>query len=310
MSQSQEPIDLYYWPTPNGWKISIMLEECGLPYASRRSTSARASSSSRTSSRSRRTTACPRSSIPTGRTARRSRCSSRARSCNISRDKTGRFGGETAREQVAVGEWLFWQMGGLGPMCGQANHFRNLRAGEGPLCDRPLHQRGQPAVRRDEQAARRPRISRRPLFDRRHRLRRLDEGLEALRPGHRRLPASAALARRGAGAPRGAARHRARRPRRASRTTSPRTRRRARSCSASARAEASSERSQSIAAVIAAERPPASRSAGRRPGDPGARRAPGLVEPQLICARLACKRRTVGHMSGRFRDRAEMWPRG
>jgi GST-like protein len=25
-------IDLYYWPTPNGWKITIMLEECGLPY--------------------------------------------------------------------------------------------------------------------------------------------------------------------------------------------------------------------------------------------------------------------------------------
>ena len=28
----QRPIELYYWPTPNGWKISIMLEECGLPY--------------------------------------------------------------------------------------------------------------------------------------------------------------------------------------------------------------------------------------------------------------------------------------
>ncbi|HEX3709201.1 MAG TPA: glutathione S-transferase N-terminal domain-containing protein, partial [Pseudolabrys sp.] len=27
-----KPIDLYYWPTPNGFKISIMLEECGLPY--------------------------------------------------------------------------------------------------------------------------------------------------------------------------------------------------------------------------------------------------------------------------------------
>ena len=31
----QDPIDLFYWPTPNGWKISIMLEECGLPIGAR-----------------------------------------------------------------------------------------------------------------------------------------------------------------------------------------------------------------------------------------------------------------------------------
>ena len=31
MAQTK-PIELYYWPTPNGWKITIMLEECGLPY--------------------------------------------------------------------------------------------------------------------------------------------------------------------------------------------------------------------------------------------------------------------------------------
>ena len=30
-NKKQKPIELYYWPTPNGWKVSIMLEECGLP---------------------------------------------------------------------------------------------------------------------------------------------------------------------------------------------------------------------------------------------------------------------------------------
>src|SRR3974377_584175 len=32
-ARGKRPIDLYYWPTPNGWKITIMLEECRLPYA-------------------------------------------------------------------------------------------------------------------------------------------------------------------------------------------------------------------------------------------------------------------------------------
>ena len=37
--------------------------------------------------------------------------------------KTGKFYGKTERERVLVDEWLFWQIGGLGPMGGQANHF-------------------------------------------------------------------------------------------------------------------------------------------------------------------------------------------
>jgi GST-like protein len=38
-------------------------------------------------------------------------------------DKTGRFGGSTVRSRVVIDEWLSWQIGGLGPMLGQANHF-------------------------------------------------------------------------------------------------------------------------------------------------------------------------------------------
>jgi glutathione S-transferase len=39
--------------------------------------------------------------------------------------KSGKFCGQDERSRVAVEEWLFWQMAGLGPMSGQANHFRN-----------------------------------------------------------------------------------------------------------------------------------------------------------------------------------------
>ena len=49
-------IDLHYAPTPNGWKVSIMLEELGLPYRSSRSISGPATSSSRSFWRSIRTT--------------------------------------------------------------------------------------------------------------------------------------------------------------------------------------------------------------------------------------------------------------
>jgi GST-like protein len=57
MTDAAQPLLLYYWPTPNGHKITLFLEETGLPYETP-STSARASSSTPTSSASLPTTRC------------------------------------------------------------------------------------------------------------------------------------------------------------------------------------------------------------------------------------------------------------
>ena len=69
--------------------------------------------------------------------------------------KTGKFYPTDERKRVAVDEWLFWQMAGLGPMAGQANHFLQLCQGRQRLRPQALHQRGASPARRDEQAARR-----------------------------------------------------------------------------------------------------------------------------------------------------------
>src|SRR6202044_596467 len=65
--------------------------------------------------------------------------------------------------------------------------FPQLCAREGGVWNQPLHQRSESSLWRDEQAARTSGISRRTLFDRRHRLRRMDEGLEEDGSGDQRL---------------------------------------------------------------------------------------------------------------------------
>ena len=123
-ASGQAPIELYYWPTPNGWKISIMLEECGLPYVVRPvdiSKGEQFSPHFLAISPNNRMPAIVDPQGPGGRPI--SVFESGAILQYLGR-KTGRFYPSDERARVAVDEWLFWQMGGLGPMCGQANHFR------------------------------------------------------------------------------------------------------------------------------------------------------------------------------------------
>ena len=111
--------------------------------------------------------------------------------------KTGRFLPADVRGKYEVLQWLMFQMGGVGPMLGQAHHFRIYAPEKIPYADRPLHQRGQAPVRRHEQAAgQEPVHRRRRVLDRRHRDLPLAAQLEE--PGHRleRLPAPEGLVRR------------------------------------------------------------------------------------------------------------------
>jgi GSH-dependent disulfide-bond oxidoreductase len=119
-----KPIELYYWPTPNGWKVSIMLEECGLPYVVRPVDISRGEQFTPeflTISPNNRMPAIVDPRGPGGRPI--SVFESGAILQYLGR-KTGKFYPRDERSRVAVDEWLFWQMAGLGPMGGQAVHFR------------------------------------------------------------------------------------------------------------------------------------------------------------------------------------------
>ena len=123
-----KPIDLYYWPTPNGWKITIMLEECGLPY-----TVVPVDISRGDQFKPQFLAISPNNRMPAIVDHRGPGCKpisvfeSGAILQYLGR-KTGRFYPADERGRVEVEQWLFWQMANLGPKAGEANHFRNYAA--------------------------------------------------------------------------------------------------------------------------------------------------------------------------------------
>ena len=120
----QRPIDLYYWPTPNGWKISIMLEECALPYRMIPVNISQGDQFKPDFLKISPNNRMPAIVDPQGPGGRPISIFESGAILQYLGRKTGKFYPADERGRVEVDQWLMWQMGGLGPMAGQAHHFR------------------------------------------------------------------------------------------------------------------------------------------------------------------------------------------
>ncbi len=124
-------IDFYTWSTPNGRKVSIMLEECGLPYAAHpvdinkdeqfKPDFLKVSPNNRIPAIVDRDTGMPL-------------FESGAILMYLA-DKTGKFWSQEPTARWHTVQWLMWQMGGFGPMLGQVHHFVKYNAGKAPYAE-------------------------------------------------------------------------------------------------------------------------------------------------------------------------------
>lgn len=117
-------IDLYFWPTPNGYKISIFLEEAGMPYNLHTVHIGKGQQFEPAFQKISPNGRIPAlvDSAPAGGGAPIAIFESGA-ILNYLGEKTGQFLAPDLRKKTETLQWLFWQMAGLGPMLGQNHHF-------------------------------------------------------------------------------------------------------------------------------------------------------------------------------------------
>ncbi len=122
-------IELFYWPTPNGHKITMFLEETGLPYKIMPVNIGEGDQFKpdflAISPNNRMPAIVDRD--PAGRRRADQRVRIRRHPASISPRRPAASCPSDLRGRVEVLQWLFWQMGGLGPMAGQNHHFANTR---------------------------------------------------------------------------------------------------------------------------------------------------------------------------------------
>jgi GST-like protein len=121
-------IDLWYAPTPNGWKITIMLEECALPYRVHLVDLGAGDQFAPEFLRISPNNRMPAIVDDEADGGPLSIFESGAILLHLA-ERTGRFLPTDAHARMGVLQWLFWQVGGLGPMAGQLSHFVNYPPG-------------------------------------------------------------------------------------------------------------------------------------------------------------------------------------
>lgn len=117
-------IDFYFWPTPNGHKIRIMLEECGISYVIRPVDIGKGDQFKPEYLAISPNNKMPAIVDPDGPLGAPISVFESGAILQYLGRKTGKLYPAAERERVRVEEWLFWQVAGFGPMAGQAQHFR------------------------------------------------------------------------------------------------------------------------------------------------------------------------------------------
>jgi GSH-dependent disulfide-bond oxidoreductase len=123
MTTQTLPIDLYYAGTPNGRKITIMLEELELPYGIFPINIGKGDQFTPEFLAISPNNKIPAIVDPEGPDGQPISIFESGAILKYLAEKFGKFYGTNWRERVKIDEWLFWQVGGFGPMLGQNNHF-------------------------------------------------------------------------------------------------------------------------------------------------------------------------------------------
>ena len=121
---AQRPIALHFWPTPNGFKISIMLEECRLPYELHPVNINKGDQFKPAFLAISPNNRMPAIVDPDGPGGKPVSIFESGAILQYLGRKTGKFY-PPGRAGIEVDQWLFWQMAHLGPTLGQVHHFRN-----------------------------------------------------------------------------------------------------------------------------------------------------------------------------------------